>query len=84
VITKKVIMTDYDELEALFLEHFDIKYEILAEEEMGSSQWHAFTQVVVESKWSDFEKYKNMQEMMNELSKRGIIEDGTYMVEVYW
>jgi hypothetical protein len=96
----KVIMTDYDEIDALINKRFDLEtpFELLSALEVGSSQWHAYM---------SFEQYPptakgykqsieciaanqrenwppDFDDMMYILAFEKKIPVGEYMIEVYW
>lgn len=83
---QQVFLADYVEIEELVKEHFQFpEYELMAEEECGSSQWNAWLRIDVEAEHSLIaDALYNLPDMMNELCHRGVIPSGTYFIEVTW
>ena len=91
-----VIMCDAIELDRLISERFEIDYELMAANEVGTSQWTACWEFDI-SLWEDSETYHNavsevedydgfydFETYVHILCYEGALEPGKYMIGVYW
>ena len=94
---KKIISTDYSDLEKLIQEVYSQEYEIMPSEEVGSSQYAAtYTQNIKKGELNNFdktkfEKWKStgkgsfiLHVIMQDLANKDIIEEGEYIIDVNW
>jgi len=94
---KTVWFTDYKELEELITKTYGRDYEILASEEMGSSQYAAYWNTTVEDKpledyeiddlqvWKDTGKGQFIvSTILQDMCLRKIIPEGEYAVGINW